>query len=224
MLRVRGPMALFTRPELKVERMSYPAMTPSAARGVLEAVLWKPAIRWRIERIKVLAPIKWTSFKRNEVASRAATPAAALVSAGGQYADYFADEDRSQRNTVALKDVDYIIEARIDLTPRAGPEDNKAKFIEMFRRRLEKGQVFNQPYLGTRECAAEVLPVDGTEIPIPDSRDFGLMLWDLDYRQDKQGRGLGATRAHFFHAVMTNGVIEVPAAPPTPEQLAEGIR
>jgi len=102
-IRVSGPLACLTRPELKVERMSYPVITPSAARGVLEAVLWKPAIQWHIDRIHVLAPIQFTAFRRNEVNSRAAAPAVAVIAAGGEHADYFADEDRAQRNTVALR-------------------------------------------------------------------------------------------------------------------------
>ena len=115
-LRVRGPIACFTRPELKAERMSYPLMTPSAARGVLEAVLWKPAIRWRIERIKVLAPIVFTSFRRNEVGTIAAAPSKSLITSGGKFDDFFIEERRQQRNTVALRDVDYVIEARFDMT------------------------------------------------------------------------------------------------------------
>ena len=160
------PARLLTRPELKAERFSYPVMTPSAAHGVLEAVLWKPAIRWRVERIKVLAPIAFTSFRRNEVGSVAATPVRATVLGGGPHDPFFAEDRRQQRNTVALRDVDYVIEARIDMTARAGPDDNKSKFVEMFRRRVEKGQHFHQPYLGCREFAGEVLPVD-EETPQP---------------------------------------------------------
>src|SRR5690554_3314175 len=145
-LRISGPLACFTRPELKAERVSYPVITPSAARGVLEAILWKPAIRWRIERIKVLAPIVFTSFRRNEVDRVAAAPTRATVESGGEYAPLLVEDRRQQRNTVALRDVDYIIEARIELTDRAGEGDNLAKFVEMFRRRVEKGQHFHQPY------------------------------------------------------------------------------
>src|SRR5436305_2856194 len=157
-LRARGPLACFTRPELKVERVSYPVMTPSAARGLLEAVMWKPALRWRIERIHVLAPIRFLAFRRNEVATRAVAPAAAVVQNGGTLLPYFADDDRAQRNTLALRDVDYLIEARFEMTGRAGPLDNVTKFVEIFERRLTKGQCFHRPYLGCREMAAEVLP------------------------------------------------------------------
>ena len=159
-LRARGPLACFTRPELKVERVSYPVMTPSAARGLLEAVLWKPAIAWHVERIRVLKEIKFTAFRRNEVNSKASPPKAATIENGGPVLPYFADEDRAQRNTVALADVDYVIEAHFTMTNKAGPDDNMTKFVEMFKRRVEKGQHFHQPYFGCREFVAEVLPAD----------------------------------------------------------------
>jgi CRISPR-associated protein Cas5d len=197
-------LACFTRPELKAERLSYLAPTPSAARGILEAILWKPAIHWRIERIKVLAPIRFTAFRRNEVNKRAATPSAALVRDGGPPPVLFADKDRSQRNTVALYDVDYIIEARIEMTDRAGPQDNLAKFVDMFRRRVEKGQRFHQPYLGCREFAADIRPVDdATPPPIDDTRDLGLMLWDIAFSPK-------GNRPVFFAARLDKGVLEVP--------------
>lgn len=225
-LRVCGPLACFTRPELKAERFSYPVMTPSAARGVLEAVLWKPAIRWRVDRIKVLAPIAFISFRRNEVGSIAAAPVRSTVIAGGPHDDFFAEDRRQQRNTVALRDVDYVIEARIEMTDKAGPDDNKAKFVDMFRRRVEKGQHFHQPYLGCREFVGEVLPVDeNTPPPIAETRDLGLMLWDVDYRRvnEKEKAKLtwrdgdtivrGNARPIFFAAQLVDGVLEVPADP-----------
>ena len=132
---VKGPLACFTRPEMKVERVSYEVMTPSAARGVFDAVLWKPAIKWQIHAIAVLQPIAWTSFRRNEIASRQTRPRD----------DYFADEDRAQRNTVALKDVEYVVSASFVLTEHAGPEDNVRKFEDMFARRLRKGNTFTLP-------------------------------------------------------------------------------
>src|ERR1041384_2705941 len=110
-VRARGPFAVFTEPAFKVERVSYPIMTPSAARGLLEAILWKPAIRWHVERIRVLNPIRFTAFRRNEVNNKAVTPATAVIEQGGEMRPYFADDDRAQRNTVALRDVDYVIEA-----------------------------------------------------------------------------------------------------------------
>ncbi len=199
-LRAKGPLACFTRPELKVERVSYPVMTPSAARGLLEAVLWKPAIVWRIERILVLNEIAFTAFRRNEVNSRVpsfkSTPPA----------EFFADEDRAQRNTVALCNVDYVVEAHLELTGKAGPDDNLTKFEEMFERRVAKGQHFHQPYFGCREFVADVRPVESTPPPIPESRDLGLMLWDIEF-----GRKRNVPR--FFHAQLENGVMAVPATP-----------
>lgn len=206
-LRASGPYAVFTRPEFKSERVSYAVMTPSAARGLLEAVLWKPAIVWQIERIKVLTPIAFVNYRRNEVNSRAATPQASVVADGGSLRAFFADDDRCQRNTVALRDVDYVIEARFRLTARAGPGDNVAKFVDIFRRRVANGQHFHQPYLGCRECVADVRVASGNEAAIRDSRDLGMMLWDIDHRV----RGTPVPR--FFAATLASGVLHVPPEP-----------
>ena len=206
-LRARGPLAVFTQPALKVERFTYPVMTPSAARGILESVLWKPAIVWTVERIRVLRPIEFVAFRRNEVNSKASAPSASVVRSGGVAPFLLADDDRAQRNTVALRDVDYVIEAHFALTERAGPGDNVAKFVDMFRRRVERGQHFQQPYFGCREFAADVLSVDGAPSPIADSRVLGLMLWDVVYRP-------GGNRAVFFDARLEQGVLEVPVEPP----------
>ena len=205
-LRCRGPVAIFTRPEFKTERVSYPVMTPSAARGLLEAVIWKPAIRWRILRIEVLAKIEFTAFRRNEINSRAIAPSAAVIDGGGEARVLFADDDRAQRNTVALRDVDYVITARFDMTDRAGPADNVAKFLDMFRRRVEKGQHFHQPYFGCRECVADVLPATEADRPRNDTRDLGLMLWDIVHEPT-------GPRAVFFDAQLVQGVLEVPLDP-----------
>lgn len=207
-LRARGPLAVFTHPALKVERVSTPVMTPSAARGLIEAVLWKPAIRWHVERIKVLSPIRFITFRRNEVNSRALTPALATVRDGGPAPVFFADDDRAQRNTVALRDVDYVVEAHFTLTERAGPEDNVGKFVDMFRRRVTKGQHFHQPYLGCREFVADVMPADDAPPPIPESRDLGWMLWDVEYDRPDGNRPV------FFEARLHDGVLEVPVDPP----------
>lgn len=205
-IQARGPLACFTRPELKVERVSYAVMTPSAARGLLEAVLWKPAIAWQIRRILVYSEIEFTSFRRNEVNSRMVTPARSVCEGGGAVSPYFADEDRAQRNTVALRDVHYGIEAQFSLTPKAGPSDNVSKFVDMFRRRIEKGQHFHQPYFGCREFVAEILPDPEPRQPIPDSRDLGLMLWDIAF--DARGN-----RPIFFPARLEQGVLVVPENP-----------
>lgn len=205
-LRARGPLACFTRPELKAERLSYAVPTPSAARGLLEAVLWKPAIRWEIRRIKVLNEIRFTAFRRNEVSTKAANPSRKVVEHGGPAPLYFADDDRAQRNTVALRDVDYVIEAAMVLTDRAGPGDNMTKFVDMFERRVRKGQSFHQPYFGCREFVAEVLSVEDAPTPIDDTRDLGLMLWGIDY-------GKKHNRPRFFAARLEHGVLTVPDDP-----------
>jgi CRISPR-associated protein Cas5d len=203
-VRIRGPLACFTRPEFSTERLSYEVITPSAARGVLEAVLWKPAILWRIHAVHVLTKIKWTEFRRNEVNKRVST-SDATSAANGKTAlrDYFADEDRAQRNTVALRDVDYVVDASIAMTERAGVEDNLLKFEAMFKRRLEGGQHIYQPYLGCREFPAYVEPAHETPTPIDETRDLGWMLHDMDYGADRRPR--------FFRARLENGMMQVPA-------------
>ena len=208
-LRARGPLACFTRPELKVERVSYQVMTPSAARGLLEAVLWKPAIRWRIDRIHVLSDIRFTAFRRNEVNTKASIATAKVVASGGEISHYYADEDRSQRNTVALRDVDYVVEAGFSMTDKAGTDDNVNKFVEMFNRRVTRGQYYHHPYFGCREFAAEIMPADGAPDPIPDSRDLGWMLWDIRYGEGKKARNTPV----FFDARLENGILEVPSDP-----------
>jgi CRISPR-associated protein Cas5d len=201
--RARGPLACFTRPELKVERFSYPVMTPSAARGLLEAVLWKPAIQWRVNRIHVLNEIKFTAFRRNEVNSKAPTPSARTVTHGGPAPAFFADQDRAQRNTVALADVDYVIEASFVLTDQARSGDNVNKFVEMFERRVAKGQHFHQPYFGCREFVAEVLPADNSPLAIAEDRHLGILLWDIAFAAKTNA-------AIFFNASLRQGVLEVP--------------
>jgi CRISPR-associated protein Cas5d len=181
-------------------------MTPSAARGLLEAVLWKPAIQWLVQRIHVLRPIEFTSFRRNEVNSRAVAPSQSTIDAGGLVGNFFADEDRAQRNTIALKDVDYVVEAGFRLTERAGPGDNVQKFIEMFNRRVEKGQHFHQPYFGCREFVAEILPAEGAPPPIAETRDFGLILRDIAFSPK-------GNRPVFFAAQMENGILTIPEDP-----------
>ncbi len=212
-IRARGPLAIFTRPELKTERVSYPVPTPSAMRGLIEAVFWKPAIRWHVERIFVLAPIHFIAFRRNEINNKGAAPTREIVENGGAPPVYFADDssNRAQRNTIALRDVDYQVDAHFSLTEHAGAEDNIYKFIDMFTRRVEKGQHFHQPYLGCRECAAEILPPLDDPQPITDSRDLGRMLWDIDFAAK-------STTPLFFEAKMENGVIEVPLNP-LPEEV-----
>jgi len=201
-IRVRGEWACFTRPELKTERVTYHVLSPSAARGAVEAVLWKPAIRWHVHRISVLKPIKFAAVKRNEVNKVVPVMNARKMMRGEDVPDYFADEDRAQRNALVLRDVDYRIEVSFTMTGRAGPEDNPLKFDEMFRRRLERGQCHMAPYLGCREFPATVEPArDDDPPPIAVDMELGRMLLDVDY-----GR---PNRPVFFDAVMKQGVIEV---------------
>jgi len=202
-VRIRGEWACFTRPELKTERVSYHVATPSAVRGAVEAVLWKPAIRWHVHRIAVLAPIKFASVKRNEVNKVMPMRNARAMMRGEDVPDYFADEDRAQRNALVLRDVDYLAEISFSMTRRAGPEDNPLKFDEMFRRRLERGQYHMSPYLGTREFPAIVEPArDDDPPPLAMDMDLGLMLLDIDF-----GR---PNRPVFFKAEMKQGWIDVP--------------
>lgn len=207
MFRVRasGSLACFTRPEMKVERVSYEVITPSAARGLLEAVMWKPAIEWRIRRIEVLAPIRWVSFRRNEVTSRASLGKEMIV----------VDDDRAQRNTVALRDVDYVIHADFSMTPRAGERDNLRKFEDMFERRVEKGQHHTMPYFGCREFPATLTPAFDTPRPIEEGidRPLGLMFYDFDwtgFAAEGDHRKSVARVPMFFDARLTDGVLRVP--------------
>jgi CRISPR-associated protein Cas5d len=207
-LRVAGEYACFTRPEMKVERVSYDVMTPSAARGLLEAIHWKPAIRWVIDEIHVLRPIRFQSIRRNELGHKAPTNAlrSAMRRGSLEGVHLLVDEDRQQRAATVLVDVDYVIAAHFEMTPRAGPDDNEGKHLDTFNRRAERGQCFNQPCLGTREFAArfELLP-PGTPTPpaIAERRDLGFMLWDIDHARDRASM--------FFRAWLENGVMKVPA-------------
>lgn len=218
-LHVWGQHALFTRPELKVERVSYDVMTPSAARGVLEAIHWKPAIRWVIDRIHVLEPIRFQSIRRNEVGHKA--PAGTIKSAmkrgdlGGL--QLLVDEDRQQRASTVLVAPRYVIEAHFDLTAKAEAGDNEGKHLDIFNRRAARGQCFHQPCLGTREFAAHFaliepgapLPARNPAAETPDlgfgaPRDLGYMLWDIDHA----ARGRPSL---LFRASLHEGVMEVPA-------------
>ena len=194
-----------------MERVSYDVMTPSAARGILEAIHWKPAIRWVIDEIHVLKPIRFQSIRRNEVGHKA--PAGKIKTAMNRGSleglELLVDEDknRQQRASTVLADVAYTICAHFEMTARAGPDDNEGKHLDTFNRRAERGQCFHQPCLGTREFAArfELLPA-GTEAPQPiaESRDLGFMLWDIDHAAP--GRP-----SLFFRAILEDGVMTIPA-------------
>lgn len=208
-LKVWGDYGLFTRPELKVERLTYDAMTPSAARGILEAVHWKPAIRWVIDAIHVLAPIRHQSIRRNEVGHKA--PAGSIKRAMNrgdlEGLGILVDEDRQQRASTVLVKPAYLIEAHFEMTENAGAEDNAGKHLDIFNRRAQKGQCFHQPCLGTREFAAHFEWL-GPDAPLPEpiaeTRDLGLMLWDIDHAQ-------ASRPSMFFRAKLENGVMRVPA-------------
>jgi CRISPR-associated protein Cas5d len=209
-VRMHGRLACFSRPEFGTERVSYDLITPSAARGVLEAVLWKPAIRWQVRSIALLRPVRWTQFRRNEVNSRISTRNALSAATGGSpLPDFFADEDRAQRNTLALRDVDYGVVARFSLTSTAGHDDNLRKFEEMFERRLDKGQQHYQPYLGCREFPAFVEPWNGKGVLTDETRDLGRMLHDIAFGVS-HGTEV-ANEARFFLAALRNGVVTVPS-------------
>ena len=212
-LHLAGERACFTRPEMKVERVSYDVITPSAARGILEAIHWKPAILWVIDRIHVLKPIRFESVRRNEVGSKLSASNVSNAMNAGQISDKlftFVDEDRQQRAATILRDVAYVIEAHFELTNFAGPEDNEGKHLDIFNRRARKGQCFHMPCLGVREFPAvftliehgDVLP----ESELPESernRDLGWMLYDINFAN-------GMTPL-FFRARMENSIIAVPS-------------
>ncbi len=205
-IKVWGDFACFTRPEMKVERVTYPVMTPSAARGVLEAVFWKPEFTWDVREIAVLKPIKYFSVLRNEVNSRASDRAARgwATSGGG----FFASEDRAQRNTLALAEVAYIIRANV--VPKSSEHGLEAKYRDQFRRRVGRGQCFAQPYLGTREFTASFAVPDADDRPEQITLDLGRMVRDLRYVPG----GNGEARPTFFEARLENGVLRVPPLEP----------
>lgn len=209
-LEVSGDFACFTRPEMKVERVSYDVITPSAARAVFEAILWKPAIRWHVRRIEVLTPIRWISLRRNEVASVVSTRnvETAMKSGAGDLGLYVED-DRQQRAGLFLRDVAYRIHAHLEFKREADPEATAMKYQEMFERRAAKGQCINQPYLGCREFAAAFRLVEGVPTepaPIAESHDLGFMLYDLDFKNAAD------PTPRFFRARMESGVVTVPAS------------
>lgn len=203
---VQGPYACFSRPELSVERVSYDVMTPSAARGILEAVFWHPGLAWRIDRIHVLSPIRFTSVRRNEVDAKMSCSNALSAMNGAPGSLYISTLDSiQQRAALILRDVHYVIEAHFDMTKNAAPADNAGKFAEMMRRRLKKGQCFHTPYLGAREFPAVVKPWTGGEIVSENKgvKDLGLMLYDMDYSDPKN------TKPMFFMAKLTDGVLDL---------------
>lgn len=206
-LYISAPFACFTRPEMKVERVSYDIITPSAVRAIFESVCWKPAIRWVPQQIEVLNPVSWINLRRNEVAKVAASPSRALMAGGSGDIGFFVEENRQQRAGCFLRDVAYRIHARFEMTDKAGKDDNPAKFAEMFTRRAEKGQCFNQPYMGCREFSVDelrlVTDINAEKEPIKVSDDLGYMLYDIDYENGNMPM--------MFRAIMQKGRVDIPA-------------
>lgn len=213
-LHIWGERACFTRPEMKVERVSYDVITPSAARGILEAIHWKPAIRWQVDRIHVLRPIRFESIRRNEVGSKvsARNVLSAMKAKSTQDLYIVADDaqQRQQRTATVLRDVAYVIEAHFELTNKAGAEDNVGKHLDQFKRYARKGRCFHQPCMGTREFPAHfALLEENDELPASTlgdadlDRDLGWMLLDIDFAAGNTPR--------FFKAQLKGGVVDVPA-------------
>lgn len=203
-MEVWGEYACFSRPELKVERVSYDVPTPSAARGMLESIYYHPGLKWHIDRIYVLNPIRFVNLRRNEVKSKilASSILSEINGKSGSCIDRGADIQ--QRAAMMLRDVHYVIEAHFDMTDQAAPSDNPGKFQDIIKRRLRRGQCFHQPYLGCRECTAHFQLWEREAIPaISESRDLGLMLFDMDYSD------LQNIQPMFFRAKMGNGVIDL---------------
>lgn len=202
-VKVQGELACFTRPEMKVERVSYPMMTPTAAKGVLEAIYWKPEFTWQVEEIQVLEPIRFTSVVRNEIGSRQTAQTARRWQREGGGFDAADSRNRAQRHTLALRDVAYIIKAQVVVK---NDSEDPAKHRDQFRRRVNSGRCFATPYLGCREFWAKFSAPDGTETPIPLTEDLGSMLLCLTY--DPQSNGAATPR--FFSARLDQGVLRIP--------------
>ncbi|MCQ2077367.1 MAG: type I-C CRISPR-associated protein Cas5c [Bacteroidaceae bacterium] len=226
-LEVWGPLACFTRPEFKVERVSYEVITPSAARAIFESIFWKPAIHWQVTKIEMLKPIKWTNIRRNEVKATAKWSDGTYIPSRQITQLFIEGDNRDQRNTLLLKDVHYRIWAKLEFIPKwkrkntRNPlidaeeadllhrDENPGKYNAMFERRARKGQCFNTPYLGCREFSAYWKFVDTAEEQLEHplkntnegNRDFGLMFYDWDYSKNIQ--------AQFYPALMENGIIVV---------------
>ena len=207
-LEVWEDYALFSRPEMKVERVSYDVMTPSAARGLMEAVYWHPGMRWSVDRIHVCSPIRFTNLRRNEVKATVSARSARTVMERGTGDLYLCTpENIQQRASMLLRDVHYVIEAHFDMTDRAAPGDNPGKFQDIIKRRVRKGQFYHQPYFGCREFPVNFKLCE--QIPdCPESlkgeRDLGWMLWDMDYTDPENIQPM------FFRAVLRDGVLDVP--------------
>ncbi len=203
-MEVWGECACFTRPEMKVERVSYDVPTPSAARGMVESVYYHPGLKWHVDKIYVCKPIRFTNILRNEVASKISVRNV-LTEANGKKRSYIdRNADIQQRATTMLRNVHYVIEAHFEMTDKANPSDNPGKFQDIVKRRLRSGQAYMQPYLGCRECTAHFRLWEGGDIPtIDETRDLGYMLYDMEYSDPENIQPM------FFRAQMVHGVIDL---------------
>lgn len=203
-MEVWGDYACFSRIELKIERVSYDVPTPSAARGIIESIYYHPGLKWHIDKIYVMNPIRFTSIRRNEVKSKISA-SKIMKEANGKGASYIdRNKDIEQRATMMLRNVHYVIEAHFEMTDRANASDNPGKFQDIITRRLRRGQAYSQPYLGTRECTAHFGLWEGGEIPtISETRDLGFMLYDMDFSDPNDIQPM------FFRAKLENGVLDL---------------
>lgn len=206
-LKVNGDYACFSRPEMKVERVSYDVMTPSAARGILEAIYWKPAIRWVIDKITVVNPIKFENIRRNELLGKLSMTSVKSAFKGNSKVQLCQTTDNIvQRSSLLLKDVCYVIEAHFEITEKMGDTDTVEKHYNIMLRRCKKGQCFHRPYFGTREFPVEFKLLDDNEILYSfykgEERDLGFMLWDIDFENNEE--------PIFFRPMMKDGIIDVP--------------
>lgn len=206
-LEVWGRYALFSRPEMKTERVSYDVITPSAARGILDAILWHPGLKWRVDRIRVCSPIRFASIRRNEVKAVVSHTKVRTAMTNGVGELYLAaPQEIQQRAATVLTDVHYIIEAHFDMTERASDTDNCGKFSDIIRRRIEKGQCYHTPYFGTREFPVNFRAWDGNWAVHPElegEHDLGWMLYDMDYSDPQDIQPM------FFRAKMVDGIIDL---------------
>lgn len=204
LMEVWGPMACFTRPEMKTERVSYEVPTPGAVRGMIESVFFHPGLRWVPDRIWVLNRIQFMNVRRNEVKSKVLASAVLQEANGGKAGAIFTSGDIQQRAAMLLKDVHYVFEAHFEMTEQANPSDNHGKFQDIIKRRLRRGACYSTPYFGCRECTAHFRLWEGGEIPaIDETRDLGYMLYDMDYSDPTDIQPM------FFRARMEHGVIDL---------------
>ena len=203
LIEVWGDYACFSRPEMKSERVSYDVMTPSAARGLVEAIYWHPGLKFTVDRIYVLSPIRFTNIRRNEVKATLLASAALSAAKGGTPPVLYTTQEIQQRAAMVLQDVHYVIDCHFELTDKAAPGDNAGKFQDILRRRLAKGQCYHAPYFGCREFPASFREWQGQSVPsIELTQELGWMLYDMDYSDPQD------IKAQFFRARLEHGVLD----------------